>query len=674
MSKSLFAILSCIVCSAFGYGQITIAGRILNSSSREPISYANIGIRNSNVGTISNADGSFSLIVPRKLSNDTLVISSLGFAKKRVAVNYVKQEKALIIHLNEKRKVLAPVVVTSTKPKLNYFDIGNKQMRGGVLEADTTYAGRSIALLISPSQEQLKKGIFPAYLEKARIRILRNNLKSFRIRVRLNAVDSQTGQPGEDLLQQSIISESTMRSGWLVFDLSALNYEASKPFFVTFEQILDFNDRSAIARGYQEFIRKHPRKVITDSVEFEGKKEVRQRITWGGIDLPGVFIGISATPDAIENNTCYVRETSFAEWKKVRGIVSATVTLSTLAGGSAVKNETPCKEVSCRAERICTDFIDEYGLTGMQIAVSRNNKMIWSASLGYADAANKIAVTDSTKFRINSVSKSVTSVALLKLVGEKKLDLDKPIHQYIPSFPQKPYPITARQLAGHQAGFRDYKIADVNDYVRTAHFENATQALDIFKEDTLLFEPGTSYSYSTFGWNLLGAVIEAISGENYLDHMYKNVWHPLGMSNTCGDNSRQTIPNRSKFYDPAGEENDFGDVSYKYPGGGLLSTAGDLVRLGNELLYGNTIDPDLKKILFQSQQTRDGKETGYGLGWYTGTDRNGRRIWHHAGDGFSSSAHLIIYPDEGLVIAFLANSQYGVAFDMEKMGELFYKN
>ncbi|RYG37527.1 MAG: class A beta-lactamase-related serine hydrolase, partial [Chitinophagaceae bacterium] len=480
--------------------------------------------------------------------------------------------------------------------------------------------------------------------EKASLRIFRNNLKSFKFRIRLNDVDALTGQPGEDLWQKSLVVESSMKNGWLEFDLSGFNHQISKPFFVTFEQILDLKDRTDIANGYREFIQKYPERLKTDTIEFEGKKEVHQMIKRGGIDLPGTFIGIVNTKAAAEHYTSYVRETSFGEWKKVRGIIAATVTVGQYPNGTTTQTpDAPCQEnqPECLAEQFCRDFMDNTGTNGMQICVSVNNQIKWSADLGYADLENKIAVTDSTLFRINSVSKSMTSLALLQLVSEGKLDLDAPVQNYIPSFPVKKYPVTTRQLAGHLAGFRDYNETDLSDFVRTEHFENATAALRVFANDTLLFKPGSKFAYSTFGWNLIGAVIEGISGENYLDYMAKNLWKPLGLFHTCGDDIHKIRPNRSKFYDGTGEENELGDWSYKYAGGGLLSTANNLVKLGNTLLYEKEPYLAHKAVLFKSQVTADGKETGYGLGWYVGKDRNGHRVWHHAGDSFSSSSHLL---------------------------------
>lgn len=677
MKRFLFVILFLVTIDT-SFGQIIIQGRVLNKETQEPISYVNIGIVGSNVGTLSNLDGSFSIPIPNKFGKDTLIFSALGFAKREIPILFITQQKKLTVFLFEKTTKLNSVVISEKRQPNRIFELGNSSFKGGVIVTDTTYAGRSISLLIENRQPYFQKDLkFPVYIDKARLRIFKNNLASIKFRVRINNVDSLTGKPGIDLLSQSIIVESTIRKGWLEFDLSHLDFKVSKPFFITFEQILDIKDRTLIADGYRHFINEHPEKVKFDTVEIDGKKEVRQIIKGSGLDLPGTFIAIAVSKEASDYYSSFVRETSLGEWKKVRGIVTAAVSLSNQINSNSTEEKIriPCEDNSaiCQANQLCKDFIDENGLNGIQISVGKGNKLIWSEAFGYSDSENKVPVSNSTRFRINSVSKSMTSVALIKLYSERKLDLDAPIQKYVPSFPIKKYPITTRQLAGHLAGIRDYQEADLQDFIRTEHFENATKAITIFKDDSLLFKPDTKFYYSTFGWNLIGAVIEGISKESYLDYMEENIWRPIGLSNTCGDDNSSPIPNRSKFYDLTGQANDLGDWSYKYSGGGLLSTTEDLVKFGNEILNGKYFDLKAKMILFESQTTLDNKKIGYGLGWYIGLDKNGHRIWYHSGDSFSSSSHLIIYPDDNLVVAFLSNSQDGAAFDVQRIGELFHK-
>jgi CubicO group peptidase (beta-lactamase class C family) len=648
------------------FSQIVIEGKVLEQKSRKPIPFANIGVFKSNVGTLSNMDGSFSLRIPGDLKNDSVSFSSIGFEKKSYAVTELQESSSTIVYLKEKPTVLKEITVRQKKEAPKILVLGNTSMKGGVMEADTLYAGRSMSLLID--NQNPKPGCeFPLYVSKASLRILRNNLKSVRFRMRIQRIDS-SGAPGDDLLQKNIIVEATMRKGWLDFDLSHLKFVVTQPFFVTFEQLTTKDDRIAIAEGYRTFKREHPERIKYDTVLFEGKKVVRMVFKRGGIDLPGTFIAVSPS---WQKFTSYVREASFGDWKKVRGIFTATVTLSNQAVSFKTKAQSPCADnsVDCEAEKMCKDFLDETGMAGMQIFATAGGKIKLSRSFGYSDIENKIPVTDSTKFRIASISKAVSSAALIKLVSEGKIDLDVPIQNYIPQFPEKKYPITTRQLAGHLSGFRDY--ISVNDLVHHEHYDNATQALRVFEKDTLLFKPGSKFYYSFFGWSIIGAIIESVSQKDYLTYMKENVFKPMQLKNTCGDNIKMKISNRSRYYDATGQEKNLGDLSYKYSTGGLLSTAEDLVRFGNAVLHEtNKVDQEL---LFTSQKTLDGSITGYGLGWYVGIDKNGHRYWHHSGDSFNSSSHLLIYPDDDVVIAFLANGQEGAAFDIEKVAALFFK-
>jgi serine beta-lactamase-like protein LACTB len=232
------------------------------------------------------------------------------------------------------------------------------------------------------------------------------------------------------------------------------------------------------------------------------------------------------------------------------------------------------------------------------------------------------------------------------------------------------YTVTTRQLAGHLGGIRHYTE---NELIQMVHYDNSVESISIFKDDSLLYEPGSEYHYSSYGWNLIGAVVERASDQNYLDYMLDNVWKPLGMLQTYGDVPDSIMANKSRFYYVTGEEAEDYDLSYKYPSGGLLSTTQDLVRFGNELLHGDYFERALTKQLFQTQYTSHNIPTNYGLGWNILKDRNGHRVWYHAGDLLEGSGYLMIYPDDDIVIALLANSRDGLSFDIQSIGELFYR-
>ena len=229
---------------------------------------------------------------------------------------------------------------------------------------------------------------------------------------------------------------------------------------------------------------------------------------------------------------------------------------------------------------------------GAQIAVSRAGRIVWSESFGCADVELDVPVASDTRLRIGSVSKPLTAAALGLLVEEGRLDLDRPVQAYVPDFPRKAWPITTRQLAGHLAGIRHYEAGefDIRD-----HYDTVRAGLAIFEKDALIFEPGTKFSYSSYGWNLISAVIEGASGEPFLAFMQKRVFAPAGMTHTAADDPTPIVPGRARFYtrdDSTGAVRNaaYVDNSYKWAGGGFLSTAEDLVAFGNALLEGRLLE------------------------------------------------------------------------------------
>src|SRR5881227_4243532 len=185
-------------------------------------------------------------------------------------------------------------------------------------------------------------------------------------------------------------------------------------------------------------------------------------------------------------------------------------------------------------------------IAGLQVAVGVDGKLVWSEGFGYADLARKAPVTAETQFRIGSVSKPLTATAVALLYEQGKLDLDTPVQRYVPSFPDKGYPITTRQLAGHLAGIRHYRD---REFFQTRHFATVRDGLAIFQDDSLLFPPGTRFSYSSYGWNLVSAVVEGVAGEDFLPYISAHVFRPLGLTHTAPDRTDSVIPDRTQFYD-----------------------------------------------------------------------------------------------------------------------------
>ena len=296
-------------------------------------------------------------------------------------------------------------------------------------------------------------------------------------------------------------------------------------------------------------------------------------------------------------------------------------------------------------------------IPGLAIAVAVDGKIVWSEAFGYADLEAKIAATPATQFRIGSVSKPLTADAVAQLYEAGKLDLDAPVQRYVPTFPDKGVPITTRELGGHLAGIRHYKG---DEFTLNRRYGSVTEALAIFKDDPLLSPPGAKYSYSSYGFNLLSAVVEGASHEPFLPYMSVHVFRPLHMSSTAPDKNDSLIPNRTRFYDAQGggfTPSPTVDNSYKWAGGGFLSTAEDLVRFGSAHL---TPPPGYLKVatlelLYTPQHTTSGEATQYGIGWFVGTDTLGHRYVYHGGGSVGGTTAFGVDRDSRVVIAVVSN-------------------
>ena len=312
------------------------------------------------------------------------------------------------------------------------------------------------------------------------------------------------------------------------------------------------------------------------------------------------------------------------------------------------------------AQHYADSIREAMGIPGLSIAVSINDEIVWSEGFGFSDVENKRVVSPETKFRIGSVSKSLTSIGMAKLVKDGKLSLDDYVQTYVPDFPEKKHKFTVAQLATHQSGIPHYRMSDM---FINRRFESVSESLDVFKKRKLKFQPGTGFQYSTFGYVLLSAVMEKASGMEYLQFMERAVFHPSGAYNTVADRQEIEISGRSEFYKRGKTKKaKKADLSYKWAGGGYLSTSEDLVRIvdGMDTLLGE----DITELLWTPRPLSDGTMNPqfYGLGWRKYTSKSGTVAIHHGGVSVGGRAFLAVFPEENVTVVILANSpvQFGL--------------
>ncbi|MDA2937322.1 beta-lactamase family protein [Acidobacteria bacterium AH-259-A15] len=326
-----------------------------------------------------------------------------------------------------------------------------------------------------------------------------------------------------------------------------------------------------------------------------------------------------------------------------------------------------------KASALIQEFMAETGAPGMAVSVGVKGHIVWSEGFGFADVEQRVPVWPSiTRFRVGSVAKPMTAMAVAQVYEQGRLDLDAPVQQYVPSFPDKEGTVTVRLLAGHLAGIRHYQG---DEYFSQKCYLTVLEGLTIFQDDPLLHSPGTKFYYSSYGWNLISAVVEAVSGLDFLTYMEEHVFKPIGMTHTIADHVDNIILNRTGYYvrqDGLLLNAPPVDNSYKWAGGGFLSTSEDLVRFGFAHMSPGLLKSETIELLWTSQQTTSGEKTGYGIGWRTGTDDWGRHWVGHGGGSVGGRTFFRMYPDTQVVVAIIANlSDVGYGDVPEKIARLF---
>jgi CubicO group peptidase (beta-lactamase class C family) len=254
----------------------------------------------------------------------------------------------------------------------------------------------------------------------------------------------------------------------------------------------------------------------------------------------------------------------------------------------------------------------------------------------------------------------MTAVVVLQLADKGLLDLDAPVRELCPAFPRKRWTITPRQLLSHTAGIRHYRDGE---QPMTRRYETLEEGLALFKDDPLEFEPGSAYLYSTYGYSLLGCVVEGVTGETFPEVLEEVVFQPAGMTRTGPDDVRALIANRARGYerDEQGRlvNAALADMSYKVPGGGLSGTAPDVARFGLALVSGRLLEPRSVEMMMtpvSSGRDRSERPEGYGLGLSSDLRHTPPEAWHLGGQEGASTV-LYLRPTEGLALAVLTNLQ-----------------
>jgi len=316
-----------------------------------------------------------------------------------------------------------------------------------------------------------------------------------------------------------------------------------------------------------------------------------------------------------------------------------------------------------QSKKVLSSYMARNGVPGITVAVMENNELVWSEGLGFSDVENSSPMLPKTKTRIGSISKSFTAVGMGLLLDQGKFDLELPIQHYVPSFPKKKYSVTPRHLATHLSGIRHYPGVNYTkspEYLSTHHYENILEGLNVFKDDPLLSEPGEKFKYSSYGYNLLGAAMQAAAQQDFVSYMEDNVFQTLGMRDTMAQSPTAIIYDRSRLYSREGGKlvhAPFVDNSYKLAGGGFLSTAKDVALFGNAMINSDFLSAKTLELLWTPQLVSTERLDQHGMGWWTINvpGMEGQQVVGHKGGSVGGNAMFYVVPDRNLVVSVASN-------------------
>lgn len=311
-------------------------------------------------------------------------------------------------------------------------------------------------------------------------------------------------------------------------------------------------------------------------------------------------------------------------------------------------------------------------IPGLALTIVQNGKRIKTASYGFANLELKVPVKPETVFEIGSVTKQFTAAAILLLAQDGKINIDEPIGHYLKPIPDSWRDITVRHLMTHTSGIKSY--TGVDGFELRRHLTQ-TQFIAAIGAQPLEFVPGHAWKYCNTGFNLLGFIIENVSGKGYWDFLSERILVPLGMTATTNRLPALIIPNRASGYEQTNHvliNRDY-DLTDVFSAGALVSTVGDLAKWNAALDREDLLSAKSKQAMWQPAVLTDGTVTRYGFGWRIETT-DGHRNIGHGGSTSGFSATIQRFPDDQLAIIILTNTDEQIASTLaRKVARLYLK-
>lgn len=309
--------------------------------------------------------------------------------------------------------------------------------------------------------------------------------------------------------------------------------------------------------------------------------------------------------------------------------------------------------------------MEKHQIPGLALTIIREGKQTKTAAYGFANLELQSPATPESVFEIGSVTKQFTAAGILLLQQQGKLSVDDRISKFFQNLPPAWTNITVRHLLTHTSGIKSYTGLD--GFELTKHLSQK-QFISALAPLPLEFAPGEKWKYCNTGYNLLGHIIENVSGKNYWQFMGENIFTPLRMFATTNREPGILVPNRADGYETKNGKHinrDY-DLTDVFSAGAIVSTVNDLAKWNAALDTHILLNAESKSQMWSSGKLNNGREHGYGFGWHV-TPHKGRKNIGHSGSTSGFSASLQRFPENKLCVIVLCNSgEDGVATVLAK--------
>jgi len=323
-----------------------------------------------------------------------------------------------------------------------------------------------------------------------------------------------------------------------------------------------------------------------------------------------------------------------------------------------------------RADQHIKEQMKQHRIPGLALKIIQDGKTVKTAAYGLANVELNVRATPDTVFEIGSITKQFTAAGILLLAQEGKLSVDDKISRHLRDTPSPWADVTIRHLLTHTSGIKSYTGLNGFQLWRRLTQEQFIEAIG---RQPMEFQPGESWKYCNTGYNLLGHIIENVSGKNYWDFMSQRIFQPLGMLATTNRLPSLVIRNRAAGYEQTNKVwiNRDSDLTEVFAAGAMASTVGDLAKWNAALDGERLLKAASKEQMWTPTKLNDGTLKKYGFGWNVGESEGHKNIGH-GGSTSGFSASLQRFPDDRLTVIILTNTDQEIATPLARQIAAFY--